>query len=301
METGGTWAAPPPPARPQLGIAGTGTSPPGWAGDSGGTWARHGVRGAGSGLAGSRLAAAPWLLSAPDDALSVPGAVVWALAVLSLPFLLLLTPARLFPATRGRILTTVTMSPCKTWGLQDPNAWRRWLGCRGRSWDAGAGEEGPHLRPCLSFLTPTAPYNHSPSQSYPPAGTRLGVAVTGRFGVKTPPFGSCALPARCGAGSQAKQRFLTYFSLSFAAKKFIFHGRWKRVAAVAERRRVPRYGPADGAGSDAIFGSQALSSLSPTGSGDAPGPPKSRLQGCSGTSPAAFLVLQQPGCQRQGV
>lgn len=82
--------------------------------------------GAGSGLAGSCPAAALstcWRLA---GALSARGDVVWALAILSLPFLLLLlTPGMKFPAARGRILTAVTISPCQASGLQDPKLQRR--------------------------------------------------------------------------------------------------------------------------------------------------------------------------------
>lgn len=91
---------------------------------------------------------------------------------------------------------------------------------QGWSWDAGEGEAGPHLHLCLSFLTPTAPYDHAPGHGDP-----MEVAMTEHFGVETPPFGSRVLPTHRGASSQAKHKFLTYFSLSFAAKKFIFHGR----------------------------------------------------------------------------
>lgn len=106
------------------------------------------------------------------------GAVVWALAVLSLPFLflLLLTPARPFAASWGRILTAVTMSPCKVSRLQDPNGWRRWqgmeLGCR----RGGGGTPSPSL--------PQFPHSHSTLclRAWPKPPTRRDPARGGRDG-----------------------------------------------------------------------------------------------------------------------
>lgn len=100
---------------------------------------------------GARLAA-DWSLA---SALCTPWTVVWALAVLSLPFLLLLllTPLRTFPASWGRILTAVTMSPCEGLDLQDPSDGEdagMELGCR----RGGGRTPSPSV--------PLFPHSHSP-------------------------------------------------------------------------------------------------------------------------------------------
>lgn len=97
--------------------------------------------------------------------------VVWALAILNL---LLLTPARPFPASQGRILTVVTISPCKAWGSAghqwDSNGWRQWLGCRGWSWDAGEGVQAPtSIHASLSSL-PQHPKPTCPAKPTHPDG-----------------------------------------------------------------------------------------------------------------------------------
>lgn len=181
METGGSWASPP----LRLGIVGTSTSPPSWGSvgirdGTGGTWAHRWVQGAGSGVAGSCQVEAGRCLECsqsfgrPRSPLPPPPPLTSEDA----SCLSELYPDRSYKEPLQGVRST---------GLK---RWRWWSGCREWSWDAGDGEAGLRLQPCLSFLIPTVPFDHMPSQSHPPTVTWLGVAMTGRFGVETPPFGS---------------------------------------------------------------------------------------------------------------
>lgn len=65
---------------------------------------------------------------------------------------------------------------------------------------------GPYLHPCLSFLTSTAPYDHAPCQSHPPAGTQMGVAMVGCFWGGNPSFWQPSAPhaMQCRQPSQTR-------------------------------------------------------------------------------------------------